>query len=181
MTTRDCRCRWSWTTRAGWKRTRRRSRRFAGRPRASVHAQGAAATGPCSVRSDCPCLGSMGSPKPSRPGQRRSVPLASGLGIPPMTLDLDVICISGVPISGIAAIGAASARQFFLGDVELVGLAGADHEMALAAVSNLAGDRVVEEAMLEPIDDEPFQAIERLADLSAGDFLPRGCDRRITH
>ena len=29
--------------------------------------------------------------------------LASGLGIPPMTLDLDVICILGVPIAGIAA------------------------------------------------------------------------------
>jgi hypothetical protein len=37
-----------------------------------------------------------------------------------MTLDLDVICISGVPIAGIAAFIAKSARQFFLGDGELV-------------------------------------------------------------
>src|SRR5262245_11524537 len=72
-------------------------------------------------------------------------------------------------------------RHFFRGNGELVALAGADHEMALAAVSDLAGDRIVEEAMLEPIDDEPFQAIERLADLSAGDSLRRGCDRRISH
>ena len=45
-----------------------------------------------------------------------------------MTLDLDVICILSVPIAGIAAIGAASARHFVLGDRELVALAGADHE-----------------------------------------------------
>jgi hypothetical protein len=31
-----------------------------------------------------------------------------------------VICISGVPIAGIAAFSTASARQFFLGDNELV-------------------------------------------------------------
>jgi hypothetical protein len=36
--------------------------------------------------------------------------LASGLGIPPMTLDLDVICITGVPIPGIAAATALSQR-----------------------------------------------------------------------
>ena len=47
-----------------------------------------------------------------------------------MTLDLDVICILSVPIAGIAAIGAASARQFVLGDGELVRLAGLDHELA---------------------------------------------------
>ncbi len=42
-------------------------------------------------------------PKTSQAVPRRSVLLASGLGIPPMTLDLNVICISGVPITGIAA------------------------------------------------------------------------------
>ena len=47
-----------------------------------------------------------------------------------MTLDLDVICILGVPIAGIAAIGAASARQFFLGNGEFVRLAGLDDEFA---------------------------------------------------
>ena len=64
--------------------------------------------------------------------------LASGLGIPPMTLDLDVICISGVPIAGIAAIGAASARQFILRDRELVRLAGLDDELAPVALSDAA-------------------------------------------
>ena len=61
-----------------------------------------------------------------------------------MTLDLDVICISGVPISGIAAIGAASARQFFLGDGKLVRLAGSDQELALAAIDDFAIDRALE-------------------------------------
>ena len=70
--------------------------------------------------SGCRLLRAMVSPKTSRAVPRRSVLLASGLGIPPMTLDLDVICISGVPIAGIAAIGAASARQFFLRNGELV-------------------------------------------------------------
>ena len=76
------------------------------------------------VGSDCRLLRAMVSPKTSRSASRRSVLLASGLGIPPMTLDLDVICISGVPIAGIAATVAASARQFLLGDGELVRLAG---------------------------------------------------------
>jgi len=47
-----------------------------------------------------------------------------------MTLDLDVICISGVPIAGIAAIGTASARQFVRGDGELVALSRLDDEFA---------------------------------------------------
>jgi hypothetical protein len=46
-----------------------------------------------------------------------------------MTLDLSV-CISGVPIAGIAAFGATSARQFILGDRELVRLASLDDEFA---------------------------------------------------
>ena len=79
-----------------------------------------------------------------------------------MTLDLDVICISGVPIAGIAAHCAASARQFVLGDRELVALAGPDHELALAAVADLAGDRIVEEAVPQPVDDELFEPVERL-------------------
>ena len=80
----------------------------------------------------------MVSPKTSRAVPRRSVPLASGLGIPPMTLDLDVMCISGVPIAGIVAIGAASTRQFNLRDRELVRLAGLDDELAPVALSDAA-------------------------------------------
>ena len=46
-------------------------------------------------------------------------------------------------------------------------LAGADHELAFAAIGDFAGDGIVEEAMLEPVDDKPFETVERLADLSA--------------
>jgi hypothetical protein len=44
-----------------------------------------------------------------------------------------------------------------------VALAGADNELALAAAADLAGDGIVEESMLEPFDDKPFEAVERLA------------------
>ena len=84
-----------------------------------------------------------------------------------MTLDLDVICISGVPIAGIAAFIAASARQFFLGDSELVRLAGADYELALAAVSDLAGDGAIEKAVVQPFHDDLFEMRERFGDLAA--------------
>ena len=53
------------------------------------------------------------------------------------------------------------------GIVNLCDLAGADHELAFAAIANLAGDGTVEEAMPEPFDDKPFETVERLADLSA--------------
>ena len=55
-----------------------------------------------------------------------------------MTLNRHDICILRVPVAGIAAVEAASARQFVLGNDELVRLAGADHELALAAVPDLA-------------------------------------------
>ena len=67
--------------------------------------------------------------------------LASGLGIPPMTLDLDVICISGVPIAGIASYQRRSARQFVLGDGELCGLARLDHEFAPVSLPDPARNR----------------------------------------
>jgi hypothetical protein len=46
-----------------------------------------------------------------------------------MTLDLVVICICGVPVAGIAAVGTASAGQFILRDRKLVGLAGLNDEL----------------------------------------------------
>jgi hypothetical protein len=55
-----------------------------------------------------------------------------------MTLDLNVICISGVPIAGIAAFSAASARQFFFRDGELVRFAGLDHEFAPVSLPDAA-------------------------------------------
>jgi hypothetical protein len=79
-----------------------------------------------------------------------------------------VICISGVPVAGIAAFSAASTRQFFLRDRELVALAGPDQELASAAAADLTADRVVKEAVLEPIDDERFKTVEGLAELPIG-------------
>ena len=85
-----------------------------------------------------------------------------------MTLDLDVICILGVPIAGIAAMVAASARQFFLGDRELVGLAGADHELAPAPLARSRRRSSSRKCpCLQSIDDKLFETIERLADWSA--------------
>ena len=49
-----------------------------------------------------------------------------------------VICILGVPIAGIAAIGAALARQFILRNREFVRLAGLDDEFAPVALSDAA-------------------------------------------
>jgi hypothetical protein len=64
-----------------------------------------------------------------------------------MTLDLNVICISGVPIAGIAAIGGASGRQFFLRDRELVRLAGLDDEFAPVSLPYAARNRTTEVTM----------------------------------
>ena len=58
--------------------------------------------------------------------------------------------------------------------VNLWRLAGPDHELTLAAVADFAGDRVVEEAVLEPIDDEPFETVEGFADLPAGNRCDEG-------
>ena len=82
-----------------------------------------------------------------------------------MTLDLDVICISGVPIAGIAAISAASARQFFLGDRELVRFAGLDDEFAPVPLSDAARNRATEMTMTEPIEDNLNEAFDSLAEL----------------
>jgi hypothetical protein len=82
-----------------------------------------------------------------------------------MTLDPNVICISGVPIAGIAAFGASSARQFFLGDVELVRLAGLDDEFAPVSLSNAARNSAAEVTMTESVEDNLDEAIERLTEL----------------
>jgi hypothetical protein len=44
-----------------------------------------------------------------------------------------------------------------------VALAGADHELTLPAISDLSGDGIFEEAVLQPIDDKPFKPVEGLA------------------
>ena len=70
-------------------------------------------------------------------GSRRSAPLISGLGLPPMTLDRIVFASSASQSQG-SPVGAVSARHLFLGDRELVGLARPDHEVAPAALGDPA-------------------------------------------
>ena len=82
-----------------------------------------------------------------------------------MILDPDVICILGVPIAGIAAIGAASARQFFLGDRELVRLPGLDNEFAPVSLPDAARNYAPEVTMTESVEDDLNKAIERLTEL----------------
>lgn len=108
----------------------------------------------------------MVSLKTSRPASRRSVPLVSGLGIPPITLDLDGD-LSRRPHPRDRRSQAALARHFLLGDSELMALAGPDHELAFSAVADLATDGIVKEAMAQSIDDDPFEERERLGELAA--------------
>ena len=63
--------------------------------------------------------------------------------------------------------GSASARHLILGNRELVALACPDHELAFAAVGDLARDRIIEEAVPQAIDDKPFEPVEGFADLTA--------------
>ena len=94
--------------------------------------------------------------------------LASDLGLTPMTLDL-LICISSVPIAGIATIEAASTRQFFLGDRELVRFARLDDELPPVAFPDRARNCTAEVPMTEPVFDDLNEAFERLTKLrSAG-------------
>jgi hypothetical protein len=66
------------------------------------------------------------------------MPLASDLGVAPMMLDLDVGYISGVPITGIASVGAVSDWQFFLGNREFVRLSRLDYEFSAISIPDLA-------------------------------------------
>lgn len=98
-----------------------------------------------------------------------------------MTLDLDVICISGVPIAGIAAIGAASARQFILRDRELVRLAGLDDELASFVLPDSARDRAPEMTMTKPVEDDLHEAVDRLAKLGSAGLNGIGVERIVMH
>ena len=68
-----------------------------------------------------------------------------------MTVDLGVICILGVPIAGIAAFSAASARQFFLGDGKLARLAGLDDQFAPVSLPYAARNCTPEVSMTRHI------------------------------
>jgi hypothetical protein len=56
---------------------------------------------------------------------------------------------------------------------ELVALACPDHELALAAIGDLARDRILEKAVLQAFDDKPFKPVEGFADLTVGNALRR--------
>jgi hypothetical protein len=58
-----------------------------------------------------------------------------------------------------------STRQLVLRNRELVALAGPDYELAAAASTNLASNRVVEKAMAQSVHNQPLYAIERLTEL----------------
>ena len=60
---------------------------------------------------------------------------------------------------------AVSARYFILRDREFVAFTRPDHELAPAAVGDLAGNRIVEEAVFQAIDDERLEPVKGLADL----------------
>src|SRR5688572_18147871 len=82
------------------------------------------------------------------------------------------MCISGVPVAGIAAFSVSSARQFFLWDVELVRLAGFDDEFTPVTLPDTARNRAPEMTVTETVEDNLHETIERLTELrSAG--LPR--------
>jgi hypothetical protein len=99
-----------------------------------------------------------------------------------MMPDLDLICISGVPISGIAAISSASARQFFLGDVEFVRFAGLDYEFPPASLPDAARNCASEMAVTESFEDDLADALNGLAELRPTG-LPGACPDRfvVTH
>jgi hypothetical protein len=99
---------------------------------ASDHARCAVARPRGCGRSDCRLLRAMVSPKTSRAVPRRPVLLASGLGIPPMTLDLDVICIWASPSQGSPLSSRINAA------VRPRGFAGFDDELSPVALPDAA-------------------------------------------
>jgi hypothetical protein len=77
----------------------------------------------------------------------------------------DLIGALGVPIAGIAGEEPFSAGQFVLRDGKLVGFARNDHEAALTTGLDLAADLTLKVPVLQTVDDEIVQPIDRLADL----------------
>jgi hypothetical protein len=88
-----------------------------------------------------------------------------------MTLDLLLICILGVPIAGIAAIRAASPRQFVLRDGELVGLTSLNDEFAPVSFSYAARNRTSEVTMTKPVEDDLNEALKRLGPPDCSELL----------
>ncbi len=76
-----------------------------------------------------------------------------------------MICILAVPVAGIAIFIVGSARQFFLGNVELVRLAGLNDEFAPVTLPDTARNRAPEMTMPETVEDDLNDAVERLTEL----------------
>jgi hypothetical protein len=103
--------------------------------------------------SGCRLLRVTFSPKTSRTIPRRSVLLASGLGISPTTLDLHVICISGVPIAGSPLPLPHQRGTSPSGIVNSWDLPD-DHEVAPVALPDRVRKRRAEMAVAQAVDDD---------------------------
>src|SRR5262245_15518608 len=98
-----------------------------------------------------------------------------------MTLDLDLICISGVPIAGIAAFSAESARQFLLGDGELVRLPGLHQKVASVVLANAAGDGAPEVAVAKAVEHDLFDPLECFTELRPAGLNGITMERLLRH
>jgi hypothetical protein len=98
-----------------------------------------------------------------------------------MTLDRIVICMFDVPLAGIARLRALSARQFVLGDCELVGLARLDHEVAPVVLADPAGNGAAEVAMAQTIENDLTNTVERLSKLRTAALDGIGMGRFLKH
>lgn len=82
-----------------------------------------------------------------------------------MTLDPDAICIFGVPISGITAVRASSARQFVLGNGEFIALAGLYDEFAPLSLTDGARNGAAEMTVLQSVEEHLLKTGKSLANL----------------
>ena len=78
----------------------------------------------------------------------------------------------GVPISGIAAIDTASARQFFFRYGELVGLPRPYDQDAALAAADLAGNHILEMAVPKAVQDDLAKEVQPLAVLGSAGPCP---------
>ena len=86
-----------------------------------------------------------------------------------MTLDDPGVDLhSSVPVPGIATVGAASPRQFVLGNCELVRFARLDHKFAAVAFADCARNSATEVTVTQPVENDVPKAIECLTKLRSG-------------
>jgi hypothetical protein len=84
-----------------------------------------------------------------------------------MTLDPVWGLFADVPVPGIAV--TLLTQQFCLRDRELMRHAGTDYQLAFPPMHGLAGDGVIEEAVVQTIDHDLFKMRQRFADLTGMD------------